>query len=66
MILYYLSQVATDVTFNLSWWFIKNTSYIFYNGTIYLFYGKQKTIRDLEQEIIELRNEISSIEARKS
>jgi len=29
-------------------------------------YGKQKTIRDLEEEIIELRNEISSIEARKS
>lgn len=66
MILYYLSQVATDVTFNLSWWVIKNTTYVFYNGTVYLMYGKQKTIRDLEEEIIELRNEISSIEARKS
>tara|TARA_Y100001935_G_scaffold207335_1_gene176566 strand:+ start:338 stop:538 length:201 start_codon:yes stop_codon:yes gene_type:complete len=66
MILYYLSQIATDITLNLSWWVIKNTTYVFYNGTLYLFYGKQKTIKDLEKEIIELRNEISSIEARKS
>lgn len=60
MILYYLSQVATDVTFNLSWWLIKNTSYVVYNGTVYLFYGKQKTLKDLEVEIIELRKEIES------
>ena len=63
MVLFYLTNVALDISLGLAWWGIKNATYVVYNGITYVIYGKEiKPDRDviIMNEIADLKKEIMS------
>jgi hypothetical protein len=64
MIVFYLTQVALDITIGTTWWVVKNTTSILIDGTMYLIRGPKKDeISELRREIQELNKKLDSFQS---
>lgn len=61
MVVFYLTNVALDVSMGVAWWITKTTVIQIYEGTKYIIYGSSDPIKKEDEINVEILEELKRL-----